>query len=156
MKRDLNKEIIQTVIDSLKSILLDEDKVLDVYDKKETDSKTNGELKTSFNSGNFQFNIKVKYFQRVRIFYKNVILNNLTIGCEARGYSGDSKNYQFNSDGNYEEMKQEIFDILYKKNRDDEEAEENKKDLKILESLEESVDRQFKREDTIDKILEGH
>ncbi len=146
IKKDLNREIIETTVNSIKSRLLDEEKDLEVRYY-----KPNKEYSAEIRTDEYKFTTKIR---RKFTMFGYPFLFRLTIDVDSRQHNHDDKKYTFGSFSKYVKMKRWIYNLLLKKYREDVFAENNKIDTSILEGLSKTVDQRFKREDTIDKILE--
>lgn len=146
MERDLDKEILETLVNAIKS--KDDFKV-----KYDTDNK-NYKYETSLNSPSYEIIINVKFTITERWFSKDKLDIKIKAFFKNHSYSYKNKKYEFNEGVGFDSEIFEIYNLLKDKYSADKLAKEKERDLNILDSLDKIVDKKFKRESTIDDILE--
>ncbi len=151
---DLYKEILENVISYLKT---DIDKK-SLEDIELIDDDDGGIKFYRVDSGNLDYRILIKmkfkyintWFTKPRYIFKT------TIKFESRSHSrNDGKIYEFDFHSKYEKLEAEIFEIISNKYKSDLFLKEREKDLSILKSLDKNIDKKYKREGKLDRLLEG-
>jgi hypothetical protein len=147
-QRNLKKEIIESVINALKTEIDKKHSSLKVtFD--EDDNKYYTEYKIS----GYKVQITLFYKKETHWFSKDKELYDLKIFFDCTSY-GKNKNYRYEYNSEFYELKKEIYEIMSEKYSDDLFKRLEREDLEILESLDGSIDQKYKRESTIDDILE--